>query len=222
MGQNAKSFKGDSIIKRVVRVFEPRVKFLRLIPEGGMILDCGCGDFRSTNKLRQERPDLRWYCIDRNNNKNVPDGIVYVTCDLEQDKIPYDDCSFDAAIALHVVEHITNLRFFCGELHRITRPGGYIFIEVPSVTSMFMPASNFFDDVTHKKPFTKISLRVLLAEYIGIQPVKIKTVRNVAKAILTPLLMVYSLMFNNHYYMIGLGEIVGSKLYGFGKKSGSS
>ena len=205
-------------MKQIVRFFEQRVRFLDQIPKHGIVLDCGCGDFESTLKLKKIRPDIIWHCIDRDSRNSLPDGVFYKACNFEVDQLPYSDSYFDAIIALHVVEHITNLEFFSREIGRLLKQGGNAYFEVPSVKSMLVPGANFYDDITHKRPYTRSSLKAFIQVYVGLDNVKVGTVRNLIKILLTPMLIIYSLFARNNYYIIGLGDIIGLKLYGTGSK----
>ena len=204
---------------KIIRAFEPRCNFLKLVPKGGVVLDCGSGDFLSTNKLREIRPDIEWHCLDLATANAVPDGLTFKTCNFESEKIPYPDSYFDAVYALHVVEHINNLPLFSKELFRILKSNGHLFVEVPSVKSIFLPSSNFYDDITHIKPFTVRSLKYFVQCLCSLEIVQAKTARNFIKIILTPLLITYSLLKRNNYYTIGLADIVGARLFSVGKKN---
>lgn len=51
-------------------------------------------------------------------------------------KFPYPDNSFDIAIAIEVSEHILNHDTFFGELNRILKPNGQLFISTPNILSL--------------------------------------------------------------------------------------
>lgn len=79
-------------------------------------------------------------------------GVDYVAADLEAQPgtttrkldmtaIDLPDQSFDAVIAVHVLEHIERDRAAMSELHRILRPGGMAFIQVPT-----------YGDLTYEDP----------------------------------------------------------------------
>ncbi|MDQ3871941.1 MAG: methyltransferase domain-containing protein, partial [Chloroflexota bacterium] len=56
-------------------------------------------------------------------------GAGMVTLDLTALDLP--DSSFDAALCLHVLEHVADDRAAMKELHRVLRPGGWCLVEVP-------------------------------------------------------------------------------------------
>lgn len=210
----------------IVRGFEPRFKFLTSLPTGGTILDCGCGDFVSSDKLREQRPDLDWNCLDLKKPETVPAGITFTLLNLEQERFPFPDECFDGIFLLHVMEHIGNLELLCSELRRVLKINGQLYIEVPSFLAMFAPTSrrffaltgNFFDDITHKRAFTEVSLNCLAEDHLGLIVTKIGTVRNIAKIAVIPLLIIYSLFTWRAFFMTGVCDLVGLRLFCVGVK----
>jgi predicted SAM-dependent methyltransferase len=63
--------------------------------------------------------------------KHDPD-IVH---DLNKVPFPFEDNQFRQVICHHVLEHLDDLGAAMGELHRICRDNGFIYIEVPHHTS---------------------------------------------------------------------------------------
>lgn len=44
----------------------------------------------------------------------------------------FEDGEFDGAVALEVIEHLTEAEGFLSEVHRILRPGGHLFLSTPN------------------------------------------------------------------------------------------
>lgn len=71
------------------------------------------------------------------------------TCDLETEKLPFNDNSVDEIITIHTLEHIRNLGHLMRECHRILKPHGILKIWVPHCFS-----ATAFGDSTHVRFFT--------------------------------------------------------------------
>jgi SAM-dependent methyltransferase len=56
---------------------------------------------------------------------------VRVTTSSCQDRLPYSDGYFDRALAVHVLEHLSDLPRAIAELHRLLRVGGVFAIVIP-------------------------------------------------------------------------------------------
>lgn len=76
---------------------------------------------------------------------------------------PFSSSSFDAVRAKELIEHLPEPRKMVDEVVRILVPGGLLLAHVPTVFSQLYPVANFWDDYTHVRPFTRFSLRRLLA-----------------------------------------------------------
>ena len=46
----------------------------------------------------------------------------------------FSDGTFDAVVAIHMMEHVQNLNAFIREVHRVTKQGGYFFAVMPSMS----------------------------------------------------------------------------------------
>ncbi|MBM7808015.1 SAM-dependent methyltransferase [Geodermatophilus bullaregiensis] len=99
----------------------------------GRVVDVGCGEGALLDRLRDGYGDA-WALVGyevsdvraelaREHGHTVltsPDGTV-----------PVEDAAFDVAAACHVIEHVPDDEVFARELARITRPGGYVYVETP-------------------------------------------------------------------------------------------
>jgi len=72
--------------------------------------------------------------------------------DLNKFPYPFPDDCFDIVIAEHVLEQLGDLIRVIEEIHRITCPGGMVFVEVPHYSSR-----DFFTDPTHTHAFSVTS-----------------------------------------------------------------
>lgn len=98
--------------------------------------------------------------------------------DLERERFPYDDASFDGVLFCEVIEHLTeNPVFTLAEIHRVLRPGGWVLISTPNAARsgnllrLFF-GGNVFDQYhlgaplkgsRHAREFTLRELRDLVA-----------------------------------------------------------
>src|SRR3989344_3050671 len=100
-------------------------------------------------------------------------GFDKKDCDLEKDKIPHKNNSFDYILCLAIIEHISNYNNLFNELNRVLKPRGMLFI----TTFDFKNTKRFYDDYTHVKPYTKKSLKKILEDY-GFRVLFVKNFRN--------------------------------------------
>jgi len=78
----------------------------------------------------------------------------FFLADLETDDLArLPDAFFDVIVMSHVVEHLKNSLTVVGKLAHKLAPGGYFYLEFPSVRSLNLPEArhtlNFSDDPTH-------------------------------------------------------------------------
>ncbi len=58
------------------------------------------------------------------------DGLSVIVADCEQ-RLPWDDDSFDRVLAIHLLEHLYNLPAALDEVARVLRPGGVFSVVIP-------------------------------------------------------------------------------------------
>lgn len=99
----------------------------------GTLLDVGCGE----GHLRRFVVDLfdRYIGTDIIRYERFPSDAEFVTTDLETGRVPVDDGSVDAVVAVEVIEHLENPRAFVRELARAVRPGGIVLVSTPNQLS---------------------------------------------------------------------------------------
>ena len=86
------------------------------------------------------------------------DGIEFVLADMEKGHFPFRRNTFDLLVMTSTLEHLGCPEHVAGEILRELKPGGFVFITVPNVLSYNF---RFWDDATHKHPFSPASLRHL-------------------------------------------------------------
>jgi SAM-dependent methyltransferase len=77
-----------------------------------------------------------------------------VLCHLDHGGLPFRDNSFDHLRAEHIIEHVADIIATMEEFHRVTKPGGTIFIATPHYTDY-----SSFRDPTHRWHLNSFSLR---------------------------------------------------------------
>ena len=59
-----------------------------------------------------------------------------VKCNVERERLPFPDASFDLVLAMEILEHLpVNPAFFAEEIARVTRPGGQVLVTTPNIAS---------------------------------------------------------------------------------------
>ncbi len=64
----------------------------------------------------------------------IPSDIPCVRADLNS-TLPFDDGAFDAAVCVEGLEHLENVHHAVRELYRVLKPGGWLVVSTPNVTS---------------------------------------------------------------------------------------
>jgi ubiquinone/menaquinone biosynthesis C-methylase UbiE len=114
---------------------------------------CGRGEFlEEFNKL-----GLECYGVDLSEYSGTmcPDVEVKKRIDLENDLWPFPDNYFDIIYNKSLMEHLRNPDRFLLEARRVLKPGGKIICLIPDWESNY---KTYFDDFTHRTPFTSVSL----------------------------------------------------------------
>ena len=116
-------------------------------------IGCGRGEFLNefTNKgLDGYGVDLLYYC------KNFFPNLNFKKVDMANEKLPYEDNFFDVIYSKSVIEHFYYPDKIFKEAFRVLKPGGIIITLTPEWQYIY---KSFYEDFTHRTPFTSISLR---------------------------------------------------------------
>ncbi len=127
------------------------------------IVDLGCGTGEFLEMAKEMFPkvlgvDMNDYAIQTCKKKGIP----AVKADVNKTKLKSN--SFDVVRSKEVLEHVQDAEKFILECKRILKKNGYLVIHVPSQWSALYPITNFWDDYTHVRPFTKRGVLRLLTE----------------------------------------------------------
>ena len=125
------------------------------LSKGSKVLDLGCG--RGEFLRGFIRCGLDGYGVDQSSMaKSVCPGAEILQSDLENEPLPYADNSFGAVFSKSVLEHFYYPEKLIMEIYRIVKPGGLVITMVPDWESVY---KTFYEDHTHRTPFTKNSLK---------------------------------------------------------------
>lgn len=122
----------DKILNAVVKIFKSKFKN----SDTGSHLDIGSGAGTLVELIKKVSPKFSAKCIDYTdqliNDKNIPLDVV----DLNFDKIPHPDNSFDFVSCTEVVEHLENYRLIIREAYRVTKPNGLAVFTTPNILNL--------------------------------------------------------------------------------------
>lgn len=115
----------------------------------------GRGDFTNTF---YEYGIKNIYAIDydKKSKEYLYNDIAFEKVDINNQKIPFDNETFDVIYSKSVIEHLQSPENYFRECYRVLKKGGKIITFTPNWETQY---KNFFDDITHIKPFTMVSLR---------------------------------------------------------------
>lgn len=119
------------------------------------LLEIGCGRGDFINEFSKQ--DVNCFATDilLNAKDSLNDKVQFKQHDINKNVLPYKDNFFDAIYTKSLIEHLSNHEFFFNECKRILKKDGILIIYTPDWESQYL---HFFDDITHIKPFTKITL----------------------------------------------------------------
>jgi len=124
-----------------------------------VVVDCGCYGWRLAPLCEHYGHTL--VGVDRVEPPGRPSGVSFARGSGSNIELQ-DDLS-SMTVASHILEHVIEPVSFFGEMMRITRPGGLLYVEAPSELSALPRASDhpedhrfvsFWDDPTHVRPWT--------------------------------------------------------------------
>lgn len=113
------------------KVFKDAILLSMLGTSPGHILDFGCGVGRFAEPVLEEADKYTGVDINPGAFEFAPDLDRADFIALPEDKIPFEDGTFDSAMSLTVLQHIVDPEQFAlwtSEISRVVKPGGYFYI----------------------------------------------------------------------------------------------
>ncbi len=145
---------------------------LKMLPEGGLVLDVGCG---VGNMLKQIRDSQQFICSGVEISHDAverarKDGFNVFEGNLLEAKLKEE--SLDAVILLYVLEHVSNPLEVLNEINRILKKKGFLFLAVPNYRYLKIAFDNVLSRLLLKNPsihpeehlqnFTPVTIRKIL------------------------------------------------------------
>ena len=124
--------------------------------------------------------------------KSYTKDINIQLCNVENESLPYEDNTFDVVFSKSFVEHLHNPEVYMKESLRVLKPGGMLLTLTPDWESNY---KKFFDDYTHRTPFTSISLQDIYKIH-GFNQVKVLKFRQLPIVWRYPLLNYFCAMIS--------------------------
>ena len=118
------------------------------------ILEMGCGRGEFLNEFT--KLGMNGFGIDLSNfAKDYCDNAEIKVVDISKDPVPYPDNSFDIVFSKSFIEHFYYPEEIFKEAYRVLKPSGILINLTPEWNYIY---KSFYDDYTHRTPFTKKSL----------------------------------------------------------------
>ena len=158
---------------------KPKTKYPRLLAEylfGSFIkstdkslLETGCGRGDMLEEFR--KIGLKVQGTDLLKSAGLEyEKLEIVRNNIELEKLPFEDSSFDVIFSKSFVEHLYKPDIFFNEAMRVLKKNGILITLTPDWE---VQVKKFYDDWTHKTPFTKVTLSNLY-RVSGFSNIKVK------------------------------------------------
>lgn len=128
---------------------------------GMKLLEAGCG--RGEFLRHFKNLGLNVYGLDLSPEApNYQPDIPVALSNIEKDGIPFPDATFDVIYSKSLLEHFSSPEHYIREAKRVLKPGGLLLTLVPDWESNY---KIYFDDFTHRTPFSVVSLDSLYRSF---------------------------------------------------------
>ena len=124
------------------------------LKKGMKMLEPGCGRGEFLNNFKNLGIDVVGVDVSLE-AVNFKNGLDVKLCDVEKESLPFNDNTFDIIYSKSFIEHLYYPEKYLEEAYRVLKPNGLLLTLVPDWESNY---KIYFDDFTHRTPFTKIAL----------------------------------------------------------------
>jgi SAM-dependent methyltransferase len=110
------------------------------VPRGSLIIDIGCSPGYMT--IAAKRLGYQVYGVNPEIDslrKAIGDkDILIKKCDIEKEKIPFEDSSFDCVLFTEVIEHLNfyHVKFALSEIKRVLKTKGILILSTPNLATL--------------------------------------------------------------------------------------
>ena len=141
-------------------------------PNYESLLDVGCGRGEHLREFQKLGYQVKGVDLLKE-AKELLKAMEIEILDIEREPLPYGDSSFDVVFNKSLIEHLNNPGNFMREAYRVLKLGGRLITMTPDWESVY---KIFYEDYTHKTPFTKDSLYDI-HQIFGFKKVEVKKFR---------------------------------------------
>lgn len=129
------------------------------------VLDYGCGTGYGTNILAKDAISVTGVDISDETINYAQSNFSSKNTNflkIENEKLPFEDNSFDLVTSFQVIEHVFHLKNYLHEIKRVLKPGGLLLITTPDKETRLFSIQNPWN-YFHITEFSSYSLNKILS-----------------------------------------------------------
>ncbi|MEW6618928.1 MAG: class I SAM-dependent methyltransferase [bacterium] len=196
---------GDVSISQLQLAKEHNFRIRKLIPPSNqkekICLDVGCGSGLFSEQIIKKGYDVIGTDYDERAIKLAKErGINTIQVDVEREKIPFENQTFDLIVCCEVIEHIKNPHNMLKEIHRVLKDDGFFVITTPNIAWWYLRLKMLFGiwgviEPDHIRFFTPRSLKECL-DFFGFKVIKVASLFNLPRLGIRELPYGHSISYN--------------------------